>query len=379
LAAWNDRPSPCARILHGLLALALSVLIAGCAARPGPELLQPTAAAPGSRLVDVLVATTRGRVAPGVNVFTNDRSQTVNYASFTVAVPPGHQPGQVELSATRDPSRSFTTVAQSVLTQQTFDRRAIPPGPAGQDVGVFVHGFNNNFQEALFRLAQIAADANLRQAPILFAWPSQGSVLGYLADRDAVTFSRDHLARLLISLTTNRRVGRVRVVAHSMGAWLLVETLRQLKIAGRNDVLNRLNVLLAAPDIDIDVFLQQVSVIGALQRPMTILVSSDDRALAVSARLSGARERIGRLDVSDPRVQEAALKARIQIVDISKLTPSDRLGHDRYTALAALYPRLNSTQMAGDGLHRAGAFVLDTAGAIVAAPFSLIGRAQAGQ
>jgi hypothetical protein len=100
-------------------------------------------------------------------------------------------------------------------------------------------------------------------------------------------------------------------------------------------------------------------------------VSRDDRALALSGRIAAERPRLGALDVDDPRVQEAALRAKVQIVDISKLEASDRLNHDRYANLAALYPRLATNP----GLHRSGVFVLDAVGATITSPLQIVGNA----
>jgi esterase/lipase superfamily enzyme len=44
---------------------------------------------------------------------------------------------------------------------------------------VFIHGFNNRFDDAVFRFAQIVHDADARVVPVLFTWPSRGSVLAY--------------------------------------------------------------------------------------------------------------------------------------------------------------------------------------------------------
>lgn len=70
-----------------------------------------------------------------------------------------------------------------------------------------------------------------------------------------------------------------------MGGWLVMEALRQLRFEGRNDVLSKLQVVLAAPDIDADVFRKQIEVVGRLNPPLTILVSKDDRALKASSIL----------------------------------------------------------------------------------------------
>jgi esterase/lipase superfamily enzyme len=211
----------------------------------------------------------------------------------------------------------------------------------------------------VLRITQIAADTQTDYTPILFAWPSEARATAYAADKDAATFSRDHLADLLSSLASNPRIGRVAVVAHSMGGWLTMETLRQLRLAGKNSVLNRLRVVLASPDIDVDVFRQQIAVLGPMEHPMTILVASDDRALAISSRLAASRPRVGALNVNDPRVVEAAQKAHVRIIDISALDTSDAFRHDRHVRLAALYPQMESASTTAD---QSGAFVLDAIG-----------------
>ena len=102
-------------------------------------------------------------------------------------------------------------------------------------------------------------------------------------------------------------VGDITLFGHSMGGWLVAEALRQLRLSGQDGVIARLdNVVLAAPDIDIDVFRRQVQTIGALTPPMTLLVSPDDRVLRLSERLAGSRRRVGTTDASDPRVQVLA-------------------------------------------------------------------------
>ena len=174
---------------------------------------------------------------------------------------------------------------------------------------------------------------------------------------------------------------RSNLIGHSMGAWLTVEALRQLRLARNDAAINRLNVILAAPDIDVDVFRSQMEVIGPLSPPMTVLVSRDDIALKISGKIAGERPRLGVLDVDDPRVQEAALKANLQIVDISSLKASDGFNHDRFARLAALHSRLTHAEVGGAGhdMRRAGAFIFNTVGTTLSTPFSLVGGAIAGE
>ncbi len=69
--------------------------------------------------------------------------------------------------------------------------RAVGAGPSARLV--FVHGFNNKFEDAVFRFAQIVHDSGAEVAPVLFTWPSKGSVLAYGYDRESTNFSRNGL------------------------------------------------------------------------------------------------------------------------------------------------------------------------------------------
>jgi esterase/lipase superfamily enzyme len=369
-------------IVRCLVWLCCAVFMGGCALRPGPEVLVPTrASVPGAKIVTVYVATTRAREIPDSNVYDSSRARGINYAAFKISLPPSHQPGQIEWPAGAvDPTRNFATVEQEVLDRDTFYKRIAREGNGRTPVnaGIFVHGFNNNFQESLYRLAQLAADSDLKGVPILFAWPSEAKLGGYLADKDAVTYSRDQLADLLVSVTRDPSIGNVTLLGHSMGGWLTAESLRQLRMTRNDAALRRLTVVLAAPDVDVDVFKSQMEVIGRLSPPMTVLVSRQDLALAVSSRIAGNRPRIGLLNVDDPRVQEAARRSDLQIIDVSALEPTDTARHDGFVQFASLYGRLSEKGPAS-GLRQAGAFVASSVGAGLSAPFDLVGSALANQ
>ena len=367
--------------LRPALAFFLACLVAACAARPGPDVLTSVAALPNSKAVTVYVATNRLREFPDSNIYTDARALRLNYAQFRISIPPGHRAGEIEWPNGRsDPATSFAIVQQKVLDDKAFARTIAAAGHVRSKIGVFVHGYNTNFQEALYRFAQMTADAGVDGVPILFAWPSAAEVTGYLKDRDAATASRDQLVELLTSLAQQPSEGKITVIGHSMGARLTAEALRQLRLMHRDAVLARLRIILAAPDIDLDVFRTQLEVIGPLSPPMTVLVSRDDVALSLSSTLAGARKRLGIVDVSDPRVQAAALKANLQIVDITQLKASDEFNHDRFVSLAADYHRITATANAGGSdLRHAGAYVFDSVGATLASPFNLAGTALLGK
>ncbi|MCL6707664.1 alpha/beta fold hydrolase [Pseudomonas sp. R2.Fl] len=361
------------RVAWVLIAMSAIVLLAGCAGRPGPEALNVSHLVdPQAKQVTVFVATTRASV-PGQG-YGAGRAPELNYAAYTVSVPPGHKAGEIEWpkNGTPDPLKTFAVTAQRTLSAEEFYRE-VARGRAGRqgeetDVGVFVHGFNFNFQESLFRIVQMSADSNVQGVPVLFAWPSQAALTGYLADKESVTYSRDYLADVLTRLTGKPARARVLLFGHSMGGWLVMETLRQLKLTDRADVLARLSVMLAAPDVDVDVFERQMAVIGPMSPPLTILVSKDDRALQASQWLTG-NSRIGALDISNPAVQRIAEKEKIVLVDVSSISPTNRLNHDRYIQFASLYPKLAQQRQ---DLSSVGGFILDAAAVTVSSPFRLV-------
>ena len=202
----------------------------------------------------------------------------------------------------------------------------------------------------------------MQSIPVLFSWPSQGNIRGYVADRDGVTYARDDLVNLLTLLDRTQRSRQVVVVGHSMGAWLVMESLRQLRLRGSHGILDRLQVGLLAPDIDVDVFREQMSVIGHLTSPLTVLVSRDDRALGLSRRVAEGRPRLGAVDVDSPEIQSLARQTGARIIDVSNIPAGDIFNHDRFADLALLDPP--HTLRLAERIQLTGAYILDASGTL---------------
>ncbi|MES4992482.1 hypothetical protein ACTJJ7_12215 [Phyllobacterium sp. 22229] len=85
--------------------------------------------------------------------------------------------------------------------------------------------------------------------------------------------------------------------------------------------------------------------------------------------------------MNDAKVEEATLKARIQVVDISELETKDSFKHNRFVAIAALYPRLNAAGMdrSNPDVRQAGAFVFNAVGVALSSPFLLAGKIVGGE
>jgi esterase/lipase superfamily enzyme len=263
----------------------------------------------------------------------------VHHAMITVSVPPGHKSGIIETPTfgKPNPSRHFAMTSGRTLTPDRF-REEIATHLSGRvgsnrDVLIYVHGFNTSLEEARFRLAQIVADARFGGVPVLFTWPSQTNLLSYVSDKERATASRDALDGLMRDLSETPGIGRVHVLAHSMGSWLAMEALRENAIAGRPDLNGKLgDVMLAAPDIDLGVFRQQMGRLGKAAK-VSIFTSQDDRALSLSSRIAGDRTRLGAVNPRDPKDRAALEGLGVSVYDISNFS-SGFIGHGAYAESA---------------------------------------------
>ncbi len=285
----------------------------------------------------MLVATTREAAAlPGV-MFTGERRRTgLAFADIAVSIPPdgARTIGDVQWpeALPGNPATDFVTVRarQIDLSQATaLFHQALVRTP-GRRVLVFVHGFNNKFEDAVYRFAQIIHDSGAPVVPVLFTWPSRASILAYGYDRESTNYSRDALEQVLQTLSADPEVGEISILAHSMGNWLALESLRQMAIRHGRVAPKIKNVILAAPDVDVDVFRGQLQDLGAKRPNITLFVSQDDRALAVSRRVWGNVSRLGAIDPDQEPYRSDLARDHITVVDLTKLRTGDDINHAKF-------------------------------------------------
>jgi esterase/lipase superfamily enzyme len=335
------------RIKKGVLAvqaIAVAIACTSCSSRPVQGVLVPVAEiAEGTSRVPIFVATTRQRSTtdPG-EMFNGERAADVSYAAITVSIPPdgSRKVGEVQWPATLpgDPRRNFVTVSADYLDRQAFTGSiATMAKQTGRTkVLVFVHGFNNRFDDAVYRFAQIVHDSKVPAIPVLFTWPSRGEVRlrAYIYDRESANYSRDALESLLNMLTNYPAITEVNLLAHSMGNWIALEALRGRSMRGgqtagsvRADKLK--NVMLVAPDVDVDVFRTQIRRMGAARPRIALFVSQDDQALSLSKNIWGGIPRLGDVDPTQEPYRTEFERDRIMVFDLTKLDTAGGNAHDR--------------------------------------------------
>ena len=323
-----------------LFALGLAALAAGCASRPYGNLIVGTST-PGAGKVDMLVATTRAAVAepPGV-IFGGARGRGLDFADIAVSIPPDGARGAGEVqwpsSPPGDPTRDFVTlrVDRMELAQARVDFDSWVAHTPGRRVLVFVHGYNTRFEEAVYRFAQIVHDARVDVVPVLFTWPSGGAALDYVYDRDSAVYSRDALEAVFQALVKDPAVGSISVLAHSLGNYLTVEALRQMAIRNRGLSPKIRDVMLASPDIDVDVFRRQIATIDSYPRStnFTLFVSRDDRALGLSSFIARDSTRLGALDPTKEPYRSILEQGRVTVIDLTEVASSDVTNHSKFAS-----------------------------------------------
>ncbi|WP_184421734.1 alpha/beta hydrolase [Rhodoblastus sphagnicola] len=326
-----------------LLWLGLVVLLAGCAMRPETGYLgSSTAFESGSTRHDILVATTRKRDERSDTLFGTDRAAGLDFADVSISVPPNHVTGEVEWpdSPPGDPKTDFTVRKASYLPSERdflekLNARLRRERPENRRVILYIHGFNTFFSEAVYTTAQISHDAAFPGVPVVFSWASRGNVFDYGYDNNSANAARADLARVL-KLLLQSDANKVSIVAHSLGNWLFMESIIQLKLSGFTSNLSKVDlVFLASPDIDFDVFKSQLRQLGKPPVPYYVIISRDDQALSLSSLIAGGRPRLGAYGDANELTSLGAT-----VIDVSDVKGMDPANHDKFTLLAGVAPQL---------------------------------------
>ena len=154
------------------------------------------------------------------------------------------------------------------------------------------------------------------------------------------------------------------LMGFSMGGWLAMEAVRQLAIRNGGHVPKKLsNIILASPDIDVDVFVTQLNQIGEASRRITIFTATDDVALDVSRRIAGSDQRLGSIDITRPFVRKALLQRGIAAIDLSAATSSDGLNHINFADSPEMVTAIGERLAAGDDISGSHPGLAETVGA----------------
>jgi esterase/lipase superfamily enzyme len=208
-----------------------------------------------------------------------------------------------------------------------------------KDVILFIHGFNNTFNESVFTLAGIWHFLKRQGVPLVYSWPAAASGLNaYFADKESGQFTIFHLKETLRTLFKNSEIENIHIIAHSRGTDVATTTLRELIIENRasggnpRKDLRIENLILAAPDLDFGIIKQRLMAeqFGPAFGKITIYTSQEDSALGISQWLTNGLS-FGRLNTKDINMNERNIFNSVGNVSLIKVPKSGSfIGHDYF-------------------------------------------------
>ena len=162
----------------------------------------------------------------------------------------------------------------------------LSPLPKNERIAlIYIHGFKTTFIEAAQRSASIGYQLKI-PSTTFFSWPSKGTLADYVGDLAQIERSEEDIAQFLVKFVRESGAAEVHLIAHSMGNWGLLRAMyRPFMQAALKKGLRFGQVILAAPDVDMEKFKQDAIAYKAAAKRITLYASSNDEALKLSGRL----------------------------------------------------------------------------------------------
>lgn len=200
-----------------------------------------------------------------------------------------HRPGQ-----TTQPTTVEAEFDAALDTCRRELRTRLAHSPV-KDVYVYIHGVKNGFKDSVMTIAQLWHFLGRQGVAVAYTWPAGGGGIlrGYNYDYNSSEFTVYHLKQTLRAIAGCPEVAKIHIIAHSRGTDAIVSALRELHLeisgGGRStrDDLKLGTLVLAAPDLDVDVIIQRAATarLGLVPERAVIYICQNDNALGLSSFL----------------------------------------------------------------------------------------------
>ena len=211
------------------------------------------------------VANGNGNNSPS-RFYGSERSD-ISYGKCTVSIPEGHQPGELEsasifkLEFHEDPNRQIV-----ILNVTRKDEKAYFAGIA-KKVGrskhksalIYISSYSLSIENAARRLAQMAYDLKFNGVPVLYGRPPQVNKTGNIANEDAIDSTQSRMETFLNGFASKTSAKNIYLIAHDVDSRSLMNTLDSLTRKNPKYKNRFKMIILAAPDIDADIFKDQIA------------------------------------------------------------------------------------------------------------------------
>lgn len=214
-----------------------------------------------------------------------------HYGICLVNIPSKHIIGDITLDNSQDKNQFFQFKGRINTDDKEFLNKI--KSSASEEVLVFVHGFNVNFDEAVIRAGQIKYDLKFSGEVVVYSWPA-GADAGILSqvmvkstydlNYTEAKINREPFAKFLNDVTGLGK--KIHLVVHSMGHQVVLPSVAALAKQGKSKFLSEL--ILNAPDFDKNEFELILSDLSKSSERITLYCSPGDNALIASQKVNGA-------------------------------------------------------------------------------------------
>jgi esterase/lipase superfamily enzyme len=272
-----------------------------------------------------------------------DRLQFTGYRDPHVSFGISDLPSQGD-----EPWKQHTSILLAKTPWRNALQRSIDADGNEGRLIVYVHGYYNNFEDALHRASNLRALNSPGVPVVVFSWPSLNRRPDYTRDEDSIAWAQDQLDELLLELSEMSR--EITIVSHSMGARAVLHAVERLDLRDPAKGGRVRRIVLGSPDIDRDQVLRRHGLFERLlrqpQRQILAYVSRHDRAIGLSLAVHGyARLGSSRCDYDVMFARRelgengdchlAAENENLAIVDTSDAVPTTRARHHDFVATCA--------------------------------------------
>jgi esterase/lipase superfamily enzyme len=249
--------------------------------------------------------------------------------------------GSAEWKASQERERATEAEFKKTLAEMLARTRV-------KEVYISVHGVNNQHTDSISRIAQIWHFFGREGVPIAYSWPAGSPGLKqYMYDRESSEFTVYHLKEALQLIASCPEVERVNIIGHSRGTDVVSSALRELHIeyvaAGKvpEAELKLGTVVLAAPDLDIEVALQRNATVqvGRDAERFALYVGGEDKLLRLSKWIFGGMGRFGDANTASMFTAEelqALRDAKSPEVIDAQISDPGSFGHDYFVSNPAV-------------------------------------------
>jgi esterase/lipase superfamily enzyme len=223
--------------------------------------------------------------------YSSDRDVALHYGTCRVFIPESHKIGSIgsswwdRLRARTDDRLRLLEIRDLAADDywQVLSKELAKVDVDVRDAVVFVHGYNASFEETALRAAQFGCDLSIRSAMAFFSWPSQGTFEGYPADEAAIDASEGAITDFMTDFVERSGAETVHVIAHSMGNRAVLRAVNRIAAkAERRTGKHFGQIILAAADVDADLFKQMCGAYRQVAYRTTLYVSKRDLAVEAS-------------------------------------------------------------------------------------------------